>query len=233
MIQFNLLPDAKLAFMKAKRAEHLALTVSSIAIVFSVIILILLFSVVDGLQKKSLSDVNADIQKYGNQVKSVTSLNKILTVQNQLKALPALENQKPVASRLFGYISQITPQQANISKLHIDFSKNVIELTGTADSLSTINKFADTLKFTTYTTGTGSKATAAFTGVVLSSFSRDAQTASYDITAGFAQPIFNVADKVTLTVPSITSTRSATEQPQVLFTEPSSSSTTTTPNTNK
>jgi uncharacterized protein YoxC len=231
MIQFNLLPDVKLEYLKARRTRQLVVSISIIATVVSLAILIILLATVYAVQKKSLNDLNSDVGKYTKQVEGTSNLNKILTVQNQLSILTSLHDQKPVASRLFTYLKQVTPSTASVSQLNINFataasstatavsSANTISITGDASSLDVVNTYVDTLKFTTYKiAGSNSSSTpSAFSSVVLSSFSRDNTDASFTITASFDPIIFNAADNVTLNVPNIISTRSAIEQPTDLF----------------
>jgi hypothetical protein len=230
MIQFNLLPDVKLAYIKAKRIEHLAVTISGAVIIASAVVLIAMFSIVDGLQKHSLNSVNNDIAKYEAQIKSTPSLNKLLTIQNQLNTLPKLDAQKPVASRIFDYISQLTPQQVDLSTLNLDFSKHTITISGKADSLSTIDQFVDTLKFTTYNISGLSSNPHAFSSVVLSSFGSTSQSSSFSITANFDPVIFSEANNTPqLTVPNEVTTRSRSSQELPLFTGNNNPNTPTVP----
>lgn len=203
MIQFNLLPDIKQEFIKARRTKQLVTLMSIGASAAALFLLMLMLVTVDVVQKKSMHDLNGDISKYSSQLKAVPDLDKILTVQNQLNTLTSLHDQKLVTSRLFGYISQLTPTQATISNLNIDFTANTLTLTGEAPSLDVINAFTDTIKATTYTTNAaGSQATKAFNNVVLASFGRDSKGATYNITLGFDPVIFNSANSVKLNVPS-------------------------------
>jgi len=205
MIQFNLLPDIKIQYLKARRQKHLVMLISTVAIIFSIGVLALLISVVFGLQKKNISDLNRDINDKGSQLQGTQNLNRILTVQNQLTSLPALHSAKPVATRLYGFITQVTPTAASISHLTADFQKNAVSITGAADSLSTVNTFADALKFATYhTVANTATEKAAFSNVVLSSFGRDDKGATYTIIASFKPALFNEQSEVTLTVPNIT-----------------------------
>jgi len=221
MLQFNLLPDVKLDFIKARRTKNMVLAIASIAAVVSLVVLVLLVLVVDVLQKKHLSDVNKDIKSYTSQLQGTKDLTKILTIQNQLKSLPVLDSQKPVTSRLFGYLGQIVPAQVDISNLQVDFVKHTLQIDGSADSLDRINTFVDTLKFTTYSIGNNSNVNnSAFAGVVLTSFSRTQTAATYSINLSFDPTIFDNSQTVSLTVPAnkIT-TRSQTDQPSAaLFT---------------
>lgn len=232
MIQFNLLPDVKLEYLKARRVRQLVVSVSVIATIAAVAVLIILLGIVYGVQKKNLDDLNSDISKYTSQVTGTPNLNKILSVQNQLGVLTSLHNQKPVASRLFTYLRQITPSAASVSQLNVNFgtsaadaaasiasTANTVSITGNASSLAVVNTYVDTLKFTTYKiAGSTSLSTPnAFSDVVLSSFSVGSSGSTFTITANFDPIIFNAADNVTLNVPNIVTTRSTVEQPTDLF----------------
>ncbi len=218
MIQFNLLPDVKLDYIKAKKTKRLVILIATLAGGGMLTILIVLFLVVNVLQKRHLKNLNNDVKTYSQKLQNTVDVNKILTIQNQLKSLPDLHNKKVVATRIFNYLSQVTPSLASIAKFNIDFSANTMSFTGSADSLNTINKFVDTLKFTTFATvGSNPKKGNAFSGVVLASFNRDNRAASYQINTNFDPIIFDSANDVNLSVPHIISTRSETEKPTELF----------------
>ncbi len=216
MVQFNLLPDVKLDFVKARRSKHTAIVIAAAIALTTLIIFVLLFLVVHVVQKKHLNDLNNDIKKYTAQIQKTPDLNKILTVQNQLHSLPGLHDQKPIVSRLPGYIAQVTPAQVSISSLQIDLSAHTITISGTADQLSTINTYVDTLKFTTFANKDGTKHGQAFSNVVLTSFSKGQQT-TYSLTMSYDPTIFDNAQEVTLTVPKTITTRGETEKPSALF----------------
>ena len=203
MIQFNLLPDVKLQYVKARRTKQLMILVSTVLIGASLTILLLMSLTVFVVQKKSLHDLNKDISTYKTQLKAVPDLDKILTVQNQLNTLTGLHDQKVVSSRIFSYIAQVTPAQDSINKLEADFTLNTITISGEAPGLDVVNTYTDTLKNTTYLTdGDESNPKHAFSSVVLSSFGRSTSGATFTITMAFDPDIFNSANGVTLTVPS-------------------------------
>jgi len=205
MVQFNLLPDVKLEYVRTQRTKRLLTLVSVFASAAGIAILLICIMTVDVVQKKSLDDLNSSITKYSNQLKSVPNLNKILTVQNQLNTLSTLNDQKPVTSRLFSYIAQLTPAQASLNQLNIDFTQNTLTIGGTAPSLNVVSTYTDTLKATQYTiadAGSSSSPVNAFSDVVLSSFGFDQQGATFTITCNFDPTIFNTDDSVTLNVPS-------------------------------
>ncbi len=218
MIQFNLLPDVKLEYIKSRRQKRLVIMIATVSASAALLILIALVGVVDGAQKKYIGDLNRDIKTNDTKLQQTKDLNKILTIQNQLNSLTALHEKKPAVSRLFDYLAELTPAQVSISKLSINLTTYTYSLTGSADALSTVNKFADTLKFTTYSLGAATTVQKkAFSSIVLQSFSRDTKTAQYSLNASFDPVIFDSKQVVKLSIPNIISTRSETEKPGALF----------------
>lgn len=220
MIQFNLLPSVKLDYVRANRNKRFTLLIAGLASAVSLTILVVLFVGVQILQRNYSAALSNDIKTESSKLQNTPDLDKILTIQNQLNSLSGatgLHEQKPVASRLLGYIKQLTPDKASIAKMNIDFNEQTIGITGSADSINTVNKFIDTLKFTTFKTGdeqTGS----AFSAVVLANFGKDDKGISYELTLKYDPVIFLNTSPVNLVVPAgkIT-TRSETEKPEALF----------------
>lgn len=217
MIQFNLLPDVKLEYIKTKRSQQVVTSAAILVGAASLAILILFFFIVNVVQKKHLKDVDKDIASYSQQLKNNQELPKILTVQNQLNALPALHAAKPVTSRLFGYLSKVVPNKASVSQLSIDFAQNTMTITGSADSIVTVNQFVDTLKFTTLSTSTDGNSSKPFSKVVLGTFSPGEKGTTFTITLAFDHNIFESGVNPDLVVPKITTTRSETDKPTDLF----------------
>jgi len=221
MIQLNLLPDVKLEYIKAQRSRRLVTTIAVLASLVAIALLVILFSV-DALQKKHLNDLKNDISSESSQLQHKPDINKILTVQNQLQSLTQLHDSKPAASRLFDYLNQVTPANVNINNFSIDFTQQTATITGTADALSSVNKYVDTLKYTKFTVK-DSNGSPAFNNVVLSSFGLDTgsqdktQAASYTITLAYDKTIFDVTQDVKLVVPNLVTTRSQLDQPTDLF----------------
>lgn len=217
MVQFNLLPDIKIQYLKARHQKRLFMLISTVVTIATVVVVVIVASFVFGVQRKSINDLNKDIDSKGAALSSTPDLNKILTVQNQLNALPGLHDDKPVATRLFGYVSQITPSEATIARLNVNFVENTLTVTGSASSLEVVNVFADTLKFTMYTTSDDTTQKPAFSEVVLSNFGRDEKLATYTLTTKFDPIIFSELEEVKLTVPNVVTTRSEVAQPGALF----------------
>ena len=231
MVQFNLLPDVKLEYIRARRTKRTVIMTSVIVSGAVFAIFLLLFTVVNVAQKQHLSHLQEDINNSKKELQSKPELAKILTIQNQLNSLPALHKQKPVATRVAGYVQKVTPKNVSIASLVVNFKDQTIKIDGSADSLATVNTFTDTLKFTNFTTSTlGSSQTSsanpklAFNSVVLANFSVNSsstgdknKTASYSITLKYDPAIFSSDNDVTLLVASKVTTRSETEKPGTIF----------------
>lgn len=202
MVQFNLLPDVKLEYVRARHTKYLLTFISFVVGAAALTVFLFSLFVVNVVQKKSLSDLNRDIAAYSTQLKETKDLSKMLTVQNQLSTLTTLHEGKPVTSRLFGYIGQLTPAKATLNKLNIDFAAQTITIGGTAPSLDTVSLYTDTLKATKYTVEGSEDKQKAFSDVVLSSFGRDEKGAQFTITMKYQPDLFDGKKNVTLVVPA-------------------------------
>lgn len=231
MSQLNLLPDVKLEYIQAQRKKRLVIAIGAISSAASVAIMILLLLFVHVGQKQHLKALDNDINAAVDTLKQNPDLDKILTVQNQLASLPGLHNDKLISSRTFEYLQKVTPQKATISDVVLDFDTGVLNIKGSSDSLQTINKFADTLKFTEFeVSGDNPIKDKAFSNVVLKTFSVEDPTllagsgVEYELEMNFNLAIYENSapnnegkSPVSFIVPNIISTRSATQAPSSLF----------------
>lgn len=234
MIQFNLLPDVKLEFIKATYRRRIISLISFIVAGGFLTIFVLMFLFVRVNQTNHLGDLDKDISKSVSELQSKPDLDKILTIQNQLNSLPGLHDQKVFSSRIFEYLTQLIPSQATVSNVELDLEAKTGVLKGNADSIPTLNKFVDTLKFTDYKLeGSDTKEAKAFSSVVLQNFTFNTKSddtapknlVSYEINFVYDPAIFSntakegnaVANGVKLTVPNIITTRSETQKPTSLF----------------
>ena len=215
MIQFNLLPDVKIEYVKAQRTKRLVVGSAVIATASSFVICFLLFVVVQGIQKKSIGDLNDDIKTYTAELKETPDLNKVLTIQNQLGSLNDLHDKKVVTSRVFNFMQQTTPADVTISEHSLDFAASTMTVTGDAPSLDKVNTFVDSLKFATIADTDAD--TKPFSDVVLSQFARSEKSSSYTISLTFDPLLFGNDQAVNLIVPKTITTRSVVEQPTDIF----------------
>lgn len=218
MIQFNLLPDVKLEYVKAERTKHAVVSGAVIATGVAFGIFLLLFVAVHVVQNKIMSDQKKSIAAYSSELKKTPDLDKILTIQNQLQELPALHAGKPAASRTFNLIQQITPMTVSLTDVLIDYTEHTVTISGVGPTLGAVNTMVDTVKFAQYKADKDPEKRT-FSKVVLSEFSRTATESTFTISASFDQAIFDNAKNVTFSVPPGTSTRSVLDQP-TLFTKP-------------
>lgn len=231
MAQLNLLPDVKLQFIQTQRKKRMVIAIGTIASAVSLGLMIILFLFVNVAQKQHLKALDNDINAAVDTLKQNPDLDKILTVQNQLASLPALHNDKLISSRTFEYLEKVTPNKATISDVVLDFDANTLNIKGNSDSLQTINKFADTLKFTTFKVGGDNPIEdKAFSNVVLKAFNVEDPTVAggggieYELEMNFNMEIYTNSSPnnegespVDFIVPNIISTRSATQTPSDLF----------------
>ena len=238
MTQFNLLPDIKLQYLKAERTKRIVISLSIIVTGVAVVLVVGLY-LMNVVQKNNINNLSSDITTQSRLIGGQANLGDILTIQNQIQTLTTLHEQEPAASNLANYLNELIPTAANISTLTIDFDADTITVSGTADSLATINQLVDSLKFATYSVQGTPGSSNAFSSVVLTSFgltqagggSSPQQNASYTINCNYAPTLFNITEAVTLNVPTKVTTRSELGQPSILFKpNPASKSTTITPN---
>jgi Tfp pilus assembly protein PilN len=232
-LQFNLLPDVKQEYLKTKRTKRTIITAAAAVTGITLFIMLFMMITVYVVNKKQLNDANNDISKYSKQLKAIPNLDKILTVQNQLKSLSGLHEQKHKVSRLFTFLPQITPLNVCIGKIDLDLATNALSIDGTSDSQKSINTFIDTLKFTKYDIDGKNTDKYAFPSVVESQFGIDTSTssdvkcngktapASYQVTIQYDEVLFASTNNqsVELKVPQgLVTTRSVQDNPSSLFT---------------
>jgi len=216
-VQFNLLPDSKLQINKAQRTKHMVYTISTIAVVVSVGLLIVMLLLVDVAQKKLMSDAAARVDKSSKQLQDL-NIGKIITVQNQLQTLTGLHQKKHITSRIFTYLPKVTPPGVSIDKLDLDLTKNTLNISGTANSQKDVNTFVDSLKQATYKVG-DSTPVAAFQGVVESGFNINGKNVGYSIDMQFDPKLFanDLKDAQGNFVTPVVSVKGALANPNTLF----------------
>ncbi len=220
-IQFNLLPDVKVQADKAKHLRQLIYTVATLITAASLGIFIIMLLSVGVIQKKQMNDAGKSLDSTNSQFKGKDNLGQIITINNQLQTLVGLHQNKNISSRIFGYLAQVTPTNVSLGKLDVDFGADTMTITGNADSQKTVNTFVDTLKLTTYSVGSGDSAHTAFPSVVESGFAINPTNVSYTIDLEFDPRLFanNLLDSQgnpqapQLTVPKLSSTKAATDDP--------------------
>jgi hypothetical protein len=141
MIEINLIPDVKQEFLKAQKLRNATISISILAglgaIAITAVLALLLGAqlIHENIQKDAVKSEFAKLQK-------VSDVNDLLTIQSQLAALPVLQKNKSMTSRVFDTIVAITPNDQNqikISNLQIDPESNTMTIEG-----STVSGFTAT-----------------------------------------------------------------------------------------
>jgi Tfp pilus assembly protein PilN len=214
-VQFNLLPPSKYQAMQSEaRGAQLARKAVMAAVGFGALF-VLLIAYTEGVQRAQISSASKAITDKSARLEKVSNINMILTIQNQLQTAAALHQSQHNMSRIFAYLSKLTPPNASVSNLTLDTTTHVINIDGTANTAATVNAFIDTLKYTQFKVGGASPATA-FSSVVEANFAISQTGVTYSISASFDPKLFanNLMDAdgklltPQLIVPNSTTTRS-------------------------
>jgi uncharacterized protein YoxC len=218
-VQFNLLPDVKLSYIKAQRTRNLVISISFLVSAAAFVIFLIMLLTVDVVQKKQLSDANKSIKSASSQLQNITGLNQVLTIQNQLSALSTINKTKNITSRVFTFLPQVTPSRVSIGQVSADYTTKTMQLNGTADSQASVNVFVDTLKFATYKIGDQDSEHSAFPSVILNSFSISTGKSSYSMTIQFDPLLFSNSDSQVpkLSIKNQVTTQSVLGNPANLF----------------
>jgi hypothetical protein len=223
MIQFNLLPNSKIAELKSSKISRLIISITFLVSIVTIIVTIILFVEVKVIQKNHINKYNIQISSDNSSLNKIPDLNSVLKINDAIQVLPTLYNSRPDVTRLSGYLALITPAQISLNSLNLNFSTNTFNISGSANSIDSINTFVDTLKFCEYSLGNSTSNQLAFSKVVLSNYSyvpTSINGQNFSITAVFEPEIFATKDpNVKLIVPNKITTRSNLDQPTNLFNE--------------
>lgn len=222
MIQFNLLPDVKVEYMRTERVKRTVMFAAAGVSLVAFLTFFGLLILVKVVQPNHIKSLTNDIKQSSSNLKDTKDLDKILTIQSQLNALPGVHTTKPDTTRLFTYITQFTPSDIKISAISIDHGAKTINISGTAASAVAANQFADTLKRTEYIvlvdgeSEAEAQKTPAFSSVK-SALPISGGKITYTIDFTYDEALFDNKKTIKLIIPNITSTASSQGLPSGLF----------------
>lgn len=161
MIEINLVPDVKQELIKAQRMRT---SVVSLAIVTSIVaagVVVLLAVWVFAVQTVRMAANDGAIKTEFEKLEARPDLDKVLTIQNQLKQLSDLNSSKLMDSRIFDVLAAILPPAPNdvqISDLLINSDESSITIQGqAANSYQALEVFKKTVANARFTYGDLSK----------------------------------------------------------------------------
>jgi len=137
MIEINLVPDVKQELIAARRIRAAVISGTIIATIVAGGVVAALSAYVFGGQAIRHAIADEAIKSEGAKLASVEDLSKILTIQNQLTKLNALNEEKKIDSRVFDVLSAIippTPNNIQVSNLLVDAELGTLTIEGQAPS---------------------------------------------------------------------------------------------------
>ena len=124
MIQINLIPDVKQELLRAQAQRNIVISAAILLSIAAGVIVVLVASFVFGAQQFTMSRTNEAIDKQYQTLSEVEDLDRLLTIQNQLKKVSELNENKNVASRVYGMLNVIVPtdtqHEVTISSMTVD-----------------------------------------------------------------------------------------------------------------
>lgn len=226
MTQLNLLPDVKKEFIQAQRTKNTVIGVSILVTIGSVALTVLLLLTVYLVQPALVGIKQGEVDSRADELRAVPDIDKYLTIQNQLEALPELHDGKVVYSRLYDFLKILNPAPPNnirLSSLQVDEENKIIIFTGITSGFQSFNVFQDTLRNAnvTYKQENGEKTKEplfAEGGIVIQSqslaTSQGTQELSFTLEATYMESAFSPGViNPKLSVPNIQTTQSVTGTP--------------------
>jgi len=148
MIEINLVPDVKQELIHARMVRSTVVSVAIIITIVAAALVAVLAAYVFGVQTVRGTVADGDIKKGSSQLAQVEDLSKILTIQNQLTKLNALNDAKTINSRVFDLLLAVIPPAPNtvqISSLVVDTTAGTISLEGQTPSYPSLETFKKTV----------------------------------------------------------------------------------------
>lgn len=135
MIELNLVPDVKQELLKAQRVRNTVISMSIIAGIAAVGIVVLLTFYLFGVQTVRGTLADNAIKERTAELAKIDDLSNTLTVQNQLSKLSVMHDTKNIDSRIFSILTAINPPSPNtivISSAKLDAENKLVTIDGQA-----------------------------------------------------------------------------------------------------
>jgi Tfp pilus assembly protein PilN len=148
MIELNLLPDVKRDFVRAQRARRQVVAGMILLSLGAAGLVVALALYVYGGQFAIGQLLDSNIKNKSEELSGVKDLDDYLTIQNQLRALPALHSDKYVYARLFDFLPTLNPAPPNnvhITRLTVDKEAGTVTIVGYARDYKAVTVFENTV----------------------------------------------------------------------------------------
>ncbi len=151
MIEINLIPDVKQELLKAQRTRAAVISFSIITSIATAGVVVVLVLYIFGFQTVRSGVLDKQIELGSSDLAKVEDLSKILTIQNQLTKISALNDSKNLDSRLFDMLSAVTPTGAaapQFSQISVNSAETTIRLEGQTPAYDSMEVFKKTVEST-------------------------------------------------------------------------------------
>lgn len=148
MIEINLIPDVKQELIHARMIRSAVISGAIVTTIIAAAVVAILSVYVFGVQTVRGAVADDAIKKGSAQLASVEDLSKILTIQNQLTKINALNDSKKIDSRVFELLQAVIPPAPNdvkISSLVVDADAGTITFEGQTPTYPSLEAFKKTI----------------------------------------------------------------------------------------
>lgn len=149
MIQINLIPEFKVAIIKARAVRFKVIAVSIAACIISISTVLVFVIYTYGVQALSENNISDQLKLEQTKIESVKDLTQLLTIQNQLSTIPKIHNSMSINSRIFEILTGIQKNTGNelvYSSVNVDSKNSTISLAGQVPSYSSYEIFLKSIK---------------------------------------------------------------------------------------
>jgi Tfp pilus assembly protein PilN len=185
-VAINLLPDVRLARIRAQHIRHL---VTGIAVAIWIVVAIIVGALFGGIgaQTLVLNNVNNQIQTDISSINGTNGLSDALTTQQRLVNLPGLYNSRTYYSKFMPILAAAMPPNVTVTNISTT-PANSLTITGTGSSALAVDTLYESLKVA----GQGTTGGNYFSAVSITSVSKDATTglAAFTLSATLAPSLF-------------------------------------------
>lgn len=154
-VRVNLLPDLRQAKLRARHHRQLAAGLATLVCAASIGVVVMLFAYVQ-VQGLRIHQLQGSINEKQATFLATPELEKMLTTQAHLAALPQLYDQRVLMTRFFNILGTISPRDLALQSLSID-ETNTLKITGQARSYALATKLAKALEASNVTIGQDAK----------------------------------------------------------------------------
>lgn len=136
MIEVNLVPDVKRELLKAKVMRNTVMASAVTAGAFAAGAVVVLGLILGGqLALEAIND--GTIKSKTEELRAVEDIDKLVTIQQQLKMINQLSSERQVNSRLFDAIAAVNPTAPNsikLTSLKLNPEERIITIEGSAEN---------------------------------------------------------------------------------------------------